>query len=171
MERREFLKNIGMLGTGAVLLSSPWLSVFADVKETAKDKCKLAIIGPGSRGRFLMSFLLQNPRVEIVALHDIYQKSVEEALKMVSNAKVYTDYRQILEDKSVDAVLIATPLNCHYQIVMDAFDSGKHVFVKKQSVMTWHNVTECIRNIVKQDWFSLPVSNACLILVTLRLWK
>ena len=37
MDRREFLKNLGMLSTGAVLLSSPWLSVFADVKETAKE--------------------------------------------------------------------------------------------------------------------------------------
>lgn len=131
IDRREFLKNIGILGTGALLVSSPWLSVFADVKETAKEKCRLAVIGPGSRGRFLMSFLLQNPHVEIVALHDIYQKSINEALKMVPNAKVYADYRQILDDKSIDAVLITTPLNCHYQIAMDAFDAGKHVFCEK----------------------------------------
>ena len=142
MDRREFLKNLGMLSTGAVLLSSPWLSVFADVKETAKEKCRLAVIGPGSRGRFLMSFLLQNPNVEIVAFHDIYQKSIEEALKMVPNAKVYADYRQLLEDKSIDAVLIATPLNCHYQIAMDAFDAGKHVFCEKT---IGYNMDQCYR--------------------------
>ena len=142
MDRREFLKNLGMLSTGAVLLSSPWLSVFADVKETAKEKCRLAVIGPGSRGRFLMSFLLQNPNVEIVAFHDIYQKSIEEALKMVPNAKVYADYRQLLEDKSIDAVLIATPLNCHYQIAIDAFDAGKHVFCEKT---IGYNMDQCYR--------------------------
>ena len=51
-----------------------------------------------------MGFLTQNPKVEIVALCDIYKPSVEEALKLVPNAKVYSDYREVLEDKTIDAV-------------------------------------------------------------------
>ena len=131
MDRRDFLKNIAMLGAGTAFLASPWLSAFADVKETAKEKCRLAVIGPGSRGQFLMSFLVQNPNAEIVALHDIYDKSIEAALKLVPKAKVYNDYRKLLEDKTIDAVVIATPLNTHFQIAMDAFDAGKHVFCEK----------------------------------------
>ena len=131
INRREFLKNIGMLSTSAVLVASPWLSAFADVQDTSREKCRLAIIGPGSRGRFLMSFLLQNPKADIVAIHDIYNPSIEEALKMVPKAKVYSDYRKLLEDKTIDAVVVATPLNTHYQIVMDAFDAGKQVYCEK----------------------------------------
>lgn len=131
ISRRDFLKNLGMVGTGVLLAASPWLSAFSDVKETQKEKCRLAIIGPGSRGRFLMSFLVKNPKVDIVALCDIYQPSIEKALELVPKAKVYKDYREILADKTIDAVLIATPLDTHCRIALDAFDSGKDVFCEK----------------------------------------
>ena len=140
LNRRDFLKDLGILGGGAVLLASPWLNVIADTSATRKEKCRLAVIGPGSRGRFLMSFLVQNPRVEIVALHDIYQPSNDEALKLAPQAKVYSDYRKLLEDKNIDAVVVAVPLNKHYQIVMDAFDAGKHVFCEKT---IGYNMQEC----------------------------
>ena len=136
INRREFLKNIGMLGAGVFLAASPWLSAFSDVVETTHEKCRLAIIGPGSRGRFLMSFLVQNPKVDIVALCDIYQPSLDEALKLAPKAKTYKDYRKVLEDKTIDAVLVATPLNTHCQIVLDAFDAGKHVFCEKAMART-----------------------------------
>ena len=142
INRREFLRNLGVIGAGALLSMSPWLSVFSEVVETSGEKCRLAIIGTGSRGRFLMSFLLQNPKVEIVALCDIYQPSMEKALNLVREAKVYTDYRKVLENKTVDAVLVATPLNLHCQIVLDAFDAGKHVFCEKSIGFT---MEECFR--------------------------
>ena len=142
INRREFLKNIGMLGAGVLLSASPWLSAFSEVLETSHEKCRLAIIGPGSRGRFLMSFLVKNPKVEIVALCDIYQPSIDEALKLVPKARTYTDYRKLLEDKQIDAVLVATPLNTHCQIVLDAFDAGKHVFCEKSIGYT---MEECYR--------------------------
>ena len=142
INRREFLRNLGVIGAGTLLSISPWLSVFSEVVETLSEKCHLAIIGTGSRGRFLMSFLLQNPKVEIVALCDIYQPSMEKALNLVREAKVYTDYRKVLENKTVDAVLVATPLNLHCQIVLDAFDAGKHVFCEKSIGFT---MEECFR--------------------------
>src|SRR5690606_11920539 len=49
----------------------------------------------------------------------------------VPEAKVYNDYSRLLDDKNVDAVVIATPLDKHHQMVMDAFDAGKHVFCEK----------------------------------------
>ena len=58
-----------------------------------------------------MGFLAKNPKVEIVALCDIYKPSIESALELVPNAKVYGDYREVLEDKSIDAILVATPLS------------------------------------------------------------
>ncbi|KAA6352351.1 Inositol 2-dehydrogenase [termite gut metagenome] len=131
LERRNFLKKIGVAGTAAVFVSSPWLSVFSDIKHTNKSIVKLGVIGPGSRGRHLMGFLSKNKKAEIAALCDIYQPSINEALKIAPKAKTYTDYRHLLEDKNIDAVVIATPLNTHCQIALDAFDAGKHVFCEK----------------------------------------
>ena len=142
ISRRDFLKNLGIAGAGTLLAASPWLSAFSEVMNTSNEKCRLAIIGPGSRGRFLMGFLAKNPKVDIVALCDIYKPSIESALELVPNAKVYGDYREVLEDKSIDAILVATPLSSHCKIVLDAFDAGKHVFCEKSIGFT---MEECYR--------------------------
>ncbi len=131
MNRRLFLKELGLMGAGVLAMSSPWLSAFAEVGHTANEHCRVGVIGPGSRGRFLLGFLLQNPKVEVVAFADIYQPSLDEALKMAPKAKTYKDYHQLLDDKSIDAVVIATPLYTHCQIVLDAFDAGKCVYCEK----------------------------------------
>ena len=142
ISRREFLKNIGMTGAGVLLAASPWLSAFSEAVNTSNEKCRLGVIGPGSRGRFLMSFLVQNPKVDIVALCDIYQPSIDEALKLAPKAKVYGDYRELLENNNIDAILVATPLSSPCKIVMDAFDAGKHVFCEKTIGFT---MEECFR--------------------------
>ena len=119
------------MGGGIMLATSPWFSAFSEQKHTTGSKARIGIIGPGSRGQHLMSFLSQNPKVEIVAVCDVFQPSIDAALVIAPLAKAYTNYKQLLDDKNVDAVLIATPLNLHYQMVMDAFDAGKHVFCEK----------------------------------------
>ena len=127
--RRDFLK---MLGTaGALAAVSPWMSAFAQVDKTVGEHVRIGVIGPGSRGQFLMSFILKNPKAKIVALCDVYQPSLDSALKMVPDAVVYNDYRKLLEDKNIDAVVIATPLDRHYRMAMDALDAGKDVFCEK----------------------------------------
>ncbi len=131
IDRRQFLINMGMLGGGVLLATSPWFSVFSEKKNTVGLVAHIGIVGTGSRGRFLMNFLAKNPKVEIVAICDIYQPSIDEALKIAPKTKVYKDYRGLLADKTVDAVVVATPLDAHYNIVMDAFDAGKHVFCEK----------------------------------------
>ena len=166
ISRRDFLKNMGIAGAGAFLAASPWLSAFSEVTNTSSEKCRLAIIGPGSRGRFLMSFLVKNPKVDIVALCDIYQPSIDEALKLAPKAKVYGNYKEVLEDKNIDAVLVATPLSAHYKIVMDAFDAAK-----SQSVIRWKSVTIYIKSIAAPEKFSSPGSNVSLIRAISRRWK
>lgn len=141
MDRREFLRTLGIAGGTALVATSPWFSAFSEVQHTSSSNIKLGIIGPGSRGRFLMSFLKNNPKVDIVGICDTYQPSIDEALKMCPKARVYDDYRQLLENKEITAVVIATPLNMHFEIAMDAFDAGKHVFCEKALAMT---VADCL---------------------------
>jgi len=129
INRRDFIRKLG--AAGALVVATPWLSAFSEVAHTGNERCRLGIIGPGSRGTFLMGFLVKNPKAEIVAVCDIYQPSIDEALKIAPKAKVYRDYRELLADKSIDAVVIATPLDEHCHMVLDAFDAGKHVFCEK----------------------------------------
>lgn len=131
IDRRQFLKNIGLMSGGLLLSTSPWFSAFSEQKQTVGHKARIGVIGPGSRGQHLMGFLLQNTKVEITAICDVYQASIDAALALVPQAKVYRNYKQLLDDKNVDAVLIATPLHLHFAMVMDAFDAGKHVFCEK----------------------------------------
>ena len=140
MNRRDFLKNMGVASSAVLLASSPWFSAFSEIEHTKNAKVRLAIIGPGSRGRFLMSFLKNNTKADVMAICDIYQPSIDEALKIYPNAKVYNDYRRLLENKEIDAVIIATPLYTHHAIAMDAFDAGKHVFCEKALAMT---ISDC----------------------------
>ncbi len=142
LNRRDFLKNLGLTTGSLLLLTSPWLSAFSETDYTGKSKLRIGIIGPGSRGRFLMEFLLKNPKANIVAICDTYQPSTDEALKLTPQAKAYKDHRQLLENKEIDAVVIATPLHTHFRIVMDAFDTGKHVFCEKTLAM---DISECFQ--------------------------
>lgn len=140
--RREFIKNVSLAGTGAILASTPWLSAFSEIKNTTKEKARIGFIGPGSRGQLLMSFLQKNKKADIVAICDIYQPSIDAALLIAPGAKVYRDHKKLLEDKEVDAVIVATPLNTHFQIVMDAFDAGKQVYCEKS---TGYTIEECLK--------------------------
>ncbi len=142
MDRRDFLKKSMGAAGGTLLLASPWLSAFADAEHTRRSKARIGVVGPGSRGRFHMSFLKNNPKADVVAVCDVYRPSIDEALKIYPKARVYTDYRKLLEDKEVDAVLIATPLNVHFPVAMAAFEAGKHVFCEKTLGIT---IEECYK--------------------------
>lgn len=134
--RREFIKEFGLIGGSLLLSTSPWFSAFSQQDKTLGSRARIGIIGPGSRGQHLMGFLAKNPKVEIVALADVYQSSIDAALKIAPKAKVYNDYRSLLDDKNVDAVIISTPLDRHYTMAIDAFDAGKHVFCEKALAYT-----------------------------------
>ena len=136
ISRREFLKDMGLVAGGTLLATSPWFSAFAEETHTVGEKARIAVLGPGSRGQYHMRLLDANPKAEIVAVCDDYQPSLDAALEIAPNAKPYTDYRQLLEDKSIDGVVIATPLDVHRRMAMDAFDAGKHVLVEKSITKT-----------------------------------
>jgi len=141
-ERRDFLKKMSIAGVATLLVSSPWLSAFSQLKHTDNSKARIGVIGTGSRGQFLMSFLKDNTKCSIIAICDIYQPSIDGALKLFPEARVYNDYRKLLENNEVDAVIIATPLNTHCQIALSAFEAGKHVFCEKSIGFT---MDECLQ--------------------------
>jgi predicted dehydrogenase len=102
----------------------------------ANDRVRLGIIGPGDRGIQLVREALSQPGVEFVAFSDIYSRRLEDAKKLVLNAATYYDYRRLLDDKSIDAVLIATPQHLHCEHFVAALDAGKHVYQEKTMAFT-----------------------------------
>ena len=76
------------------------------------------------------------PGVDFVAFADIYSRRLEDAKKLVPSAATYYDYRRLLDDKSIDAVLIATPQHLHCEHFVAALDAGKHVYQEKTMAFT-----------------------------------
>lgn len=73
---------------------------------------------------------------EIVGFADVYAKRPEEARRLSPAAKTYLDYRHLLADNSIDAVLIATPQHLHCEHFVAALDAGKHVHQEKTMAFT-----------------------------------
>ena len=108
--------------------------------KVAKDKIKVGIIGCGgiANGKHMPS-LRTVPEVELTAFCDIIPKRAEKAAKEYGapGAKVYEDYRKLLEDKSITAVHVCTPNKSHCFITVDALNAGKHVLCEKPMAKTY----------------------------------
>lgn len=134
MERRRFIKQ-SSASFGALLLSD---QIFGFVQSPADKKLNVGIIGCGSRGVGLMSVLKELPdKFQITALCDILDFRFKEAKQVVtSDVKQYTDYRKLLDDKSLQQIIIASPLYLHNQMASDALKAGKHVYLEKTMTYT-----------------------------------
>ena len=120
MNRRSLLLS----GAGAMLTHA------------AADTITMGVIGVGGRGTFVMTTFQKSPEVRVGAICDVYEPNLERGLSTAAKAqagapKAYRNYKQLLEDKSIDAVLIATPEHWHAQMVLDALAAGKDVYVEK----------------------------------------
>ena len=126
--RRNFMEGVaaGLAGT-LVTPARVW---------GANDRIRLGIIGAGARGQQIMRQAISCPATEMVGIADVYTRRFEEARKFVPQAKTYLDYRHLLEDKSIDAVLIATPQHLHCEHFVAALDAGKHVYQEKTMAFT-----------------------------------
>ena len=102
----------------------------------ANDRIRLGIIGSGARGSEILREALNCPNVECVGAADVYTRRLEEAKQIAPAAKTYLDYRHLLDDKSVDAVLIATPQHLHCEHFIASLDAGKHVYQEKTMAFT-----------------------------------
>lgn len=135
MSRRTFIKQ-GSLVAGGMLLNN---KLFAKLNKSDNLRLKVAVIGCGDRGTGIMKVMKQLPDLfEITAICDTLDFRLDYANK-VYPAKSYKNYLHLLEDKNVNAVIIATPLNMHYQIAKDSLLAGKHVYLEK--AMT-HNIDQ-----------------------------
>ena len=132
--RRKFISHStrGVVGAGLTLSAARWNKVLG-----ANDRVRLGVIGTGNRGGDVMGVFQKEATVDVVALCDCYDKHMQAALKQTEGkAKTHTDYRQLLDSKDVDAVLIATPDHWHTPMTVDALRAGKDVYIEKPLTFT-----------------------------------
>jgi predicted dehydrogenase len=128
LSRRQFIQRSTAIGL-AVSASNVAL---ARGQTSANGKITLGMIGVGARAHQLMEALQATPGTEIVGVCDAYKGRLERAVERTQRrAKIYKDYRDILADKSIDAVFIATPDHWHKTMAVDAVQAGKDVYIEK----------------------------------------
>jgi predicted dehydrogenase len=138
--RRTFLKNTTALAAGAAALGVAPSTGAAG----ANEKIVIGLIGPGGMGTNLLKSFAAQKDVEIAYVCDVDATRMAAAAKTAEEIagkapKAEKDLRHLLEDKAVDAVVIATPDHWHAPATILACDAGKHVYVEKPCS---HNLRE-----------------------------
>jgi predicted dehydrogenase len=128
--RRTFLKTAASVGAASSLSSLVAPHIMS--AQSVSNPVRYGFIGTGTEGCTLLKFLATIPEGRCIATCDIYPPNLKRGVETIgSNPETYVDYRKMLERKDLDAVLIATPLNLHAQMVVDSLAAGKHVFIEK----------------------------------------
>jgi predicted dehydrogenase len=138
--RRQFLNQTAVFGLGTVGLSVARHAHAAN----ASDKIVLGVIGPGGMGTNLLKSFAAQPDVAVAWVCDPDSERAGKAAQTTEQIsgkrpKTEKDLRRVLEDKSVDAVIIATPDHWHAPATILACEAGKHVYVEKPCS---HNIRE-----------------------------
>ncbi len=97
----------------------------------ANDKIQLGLIGAGGRGSYVCKVFNDSKQVNVGAVAEVWGDRLDKALSTYPGAKGFTEHRKLLEMKSLDAVLIATPDHWHAGCAIDALNAGKDVYVEK----------------------------------------
>ena len=135
MKRKEFIKQ-SVLIAGAGMTYPTYASLLnRSAIIGANDRLRFGAIGINGMGWADTKALLKVPNVELVAICDVDQNVLEkrktELDKKGISVKIYSDYRKLLEQKDIDAVVIGTPDHWHALMMIHASEAGKHIYVEK----------------------------------------
>lgn len=145
VSRRDFIRTATASGViAATTLVGSERPAVAGVRRNvsrrvigANDRIRMGVVGVKTMGgahlRNLVSPEMKNDNLEVVAVCDLWESIRLKAQKaaQLPDSGVYTDYRRLLDNKDIDAVVIATPDHWHGRIALDTLLAGKHVYVEK----------------------------------------
>ncbi len=146
MKRRDFVKNAGMTSMGAFIMPTVVPStVFG--KSAPSNKINIGQIGCGRIARSHdMASTLRYDQIRIVGVSDLDKNRMQDGKKLVEdyykrrnasvNVKMYGDYKDLIADKDIDAVIISTPDHWHSQPAIEAALAGKDVYLQKPVSLT-----------------------------------
>ncbi len=140
VDRREFLR--AGIANGASLAALSGISIFPKTVWGANDRVKIAVVGVRGRGGNHLQGFGELPNVEVAAMCDIDDSVISKRLADMSawglpKPAVYKDVRKLLEDKSIDAISIATPNHWHSLMGIWACQAGKDAYVEKPCSHCW----------------------------------
>ncbi len=147
LSRRDFIRTsaMGVAGAFVVPMVVP-SSVFG--ANAPSNRILVGAIGCGRQGRGDMGSIIRNADTRIIAVCDLDKVRLEEAKQLTESAtarfigaphtgvKMYDDYRELLANKEIDAVLIATPDHQHARLAIDAAWAGKDIYLEKPTSLT-----------------------------------
>ncbi len=118
-------------------VSLPAAAILANARaQSANDTVRVAFIGLGNRGAYLLQHMKNVPGVKVVALCDINPTTLAKAASETPGAESVADYHKLLDRSDIDAIVIATPVDTHKVLAVAALDSGKHVYAEKPMALT-----------------------------------
>ena len=142
LTRRDFLKDAALVGAGTVVLGGLTPARVLG----ANDRIRLGVLGTGERARYVMSLFQTAPNVEVAAVCDVYGLARAKALGQAGpTARAYSNYREVLDRKDIDAVLIGSPDHWHKQMLVDAVNAGKDAYVEKPIMHSIEEGMEMVR--------------------------
>ncbi|MEJ1241209.1 Gfo/Idh/MocA family oxidoreductase [Chryseolinea sp. T2] len=163
--RRDFIKTTAIAGAGLSLASAE--NLFA---ATADTKVRLGFIGVGLRGQNHLDLALRRNDVEVVAICDVQQRMIDMSKELIKKSgkpmpQVIMDgdygYKKLLENKNIDAVVIATPWEWHTVMCIDAMKAKKYVGCEVITGMTIEECWEIVRTSEETGMPLMMLENVC----------
>src|SRR5260221_273861 len=163
--RRDFIKSTAVAGAAFSILPSS--IVFS---KSAESKVRLGFIGVGARGQNHLELALDRDDVEVVAICDIQQRMIDMSLGLVANSgkakpQIILDgpqgYKKLLENKDIDAVIIATPWEWHTRMCIDAMNAKKYVGCEVITGTTGDECWEIVKTSEKTGMPMMMLENVC----------
>ncbi len=155
LPRRAFLRGILASAVAPMVVLTRVLGAGAGAGPSPSSKISLGVIGVGAQGTADMGMFLGHRDVHVTAVCDVNQRNIERARQMVAKAygspdlKVYSDFRELNADRSIDAVLMALPVHWHSIPALDAILNGKHIYHEKPMGMSFAEARR-VRDAVKK---------------------
>ena len=150
LSRRDVIKTAAAVGAAAALSKTLEGAPSVQPSRSPNDQVAYGVIGTGGRGGYLLKHLRKVTNGRCVAVCDLLDAKLNQAAETIGgNPAKYSDYRQLLADKNVEATIIAVPLFEHYRVTYDSLQAGKHTFCEKSLVFKPYEV-HALRALVAQ---------------------
>jgi predicted dehydrogenase len=154
--RRRFLQTTAAFSAAYALPAASWARLGG-----ANDRITMAVIGTGGMGHSHLGDLTsrrERDNIAVIKVCDVYRRRLNSAIKKIEGDSTSgtMEYREVLDDRNVNAILIATPDHWHTKIAIEAMDAGKDVYCEKPLSLTIEQALQC-RDAVKRTGRTLQV--------------